>query len=125
VDSQDAQFFKVMGARIARARKALNLTQQQLADGLGIVQQTVAHYEVGRIRVPSTMLPKLAETLGITVDELLGLDEKPRSKSRPGPTPKLQQQFEQIHQLPKSQQRFVIRMLDTVIAQAGQEARHA
>ena len=66
VDSPDKEFFKAMGARIARARKALNLTQQQLAVELGIVQQTEAHYEVGRIRVPSTMLPKLAEKLGLT-----------------------------------------------------------
>lgn len=121
VDSHDLKFFKAMGSRIAQARKALDFTQQQLADELGIVQQTVAHYEVGRIRVPATMLPKLAETLGLSLDELLGLNEKSRNKGKvkPGPTPKLQQQIDRIHQLPKAQQRFVIRMLDTVIAQAG------
>jgi hypothetical protein len=33
--------------------------------------------------------------------------------------PKLQQQIERIQQLARSKQRFVIEMLDTVLAQAG------
>jgi DNA-binding transcriptional regulator YiaG len=40
VNSQEQQFFKAIGARIAQARKHQNLTQQQLAEQLGIAQQT-------------------------------------------------------------------------------------
>ena len=119
VDSQDAAFFKAIGTRIANARKARNLTQQQLADALGLVQQTVAHYEVGRIRVPSTQLPKLAETLNLTLDELLGLKGKPRHKTKPGPSSKLELQIERLRQLPKVKQQVVIDMLDGLLAQAG------
>ncbi|HWW72270.1 MAG TPA: hypothetical protein VN089_20210 [Duganella sp.] len=36
------------------------------------------------------------------------------------PAPKWQQQLEAIAQLPKTQQRFVTQMLDTVLAQSGQ-----
>jgi len=36
-----------------------------------------------------------------------------------GPTPKLQQQIERIQQLPRTQQKFVMQMLDTVLAQAA------
>jgi hypothetical protein len=36
-----------------------------------------------------------------------------------GPAPKPQQQIERIQQLPRSKQRFVIEMLDTVLAQAS------
>jgi transcriptional regulator with XRE-family HTH domain len=116
VDSHDEQFFKALGARIASARKAQNLTQQQLADQLGIAQQTLAHYEGGRLRFPASTLPKLAQKLGLTVDELLG-EEK--TKGKRGPTSRLQQQIERISQLPKTKQHFVMEMLDTVIAQAG------
>jgi hypothetical protein len=35
-----------------------------------------------------------------------------------GPAPKLQQQIERIQKLPKSRQRFVMEMLDTVLQQA-------
>jgi transcriptional regulator with XRE-family HTH domain len=117
VDSHDAQFFKAMGARIANARKAQNLTQQQLADQLGIAQQTFAHYEVGDRCFPASTLPKLAEILGLTVDELLGHDVKPKGKR--GPAPKLQKQFERINQLPKATQQVLMKMLDGVLAQAS------
>jgi hypothetical protein len=41
------------------------------------------------------------------------------SLARRGTVPKLQQQIERITQLPKPQQRFVMQMLDTVLAQQG------
>ena len=37
---------------------------------LGIAQQTLAHYEVARLRVPPSMLPTLAETFEVQVDVL-------------------------------------------------------
>ena len=50
MNTQDERFFKELGARIARARKDHGMTQQQLAEQLGVAQQTLAHYEVGRAR---------------------------------------------------------------------------
>ncbi|RQY08617.1 XRE family transcriptional regulator, partial [Burkholderia stagnalis] len=47
VKSKDEQLFKDLGARIAHTRKARGLTQVQLAERLGIAQQTLAHYEGG------------------------------------------------------------------------------
>nr|WP_305910076.1 hypothetical protein [Methylomarinum sp. Ch1-1]MDP4523027.1 hypothetical protein [Methylomarinum sp. Ch1-1] len=43
---------------------------------------------------------------------------RPDGKKR-GPAPKLLKQVEQISQLPKSKQKFVMDMLDTVIQQAA------
>ena len=117
VNTKDEQFFKNLGARVAQARKDQALTQQQLAEQLGIAQQTLAHYEVGRLRVPASMLPVLAQLLGLTTEELLGQSVQQASKR--GPAPRLQQQIERISQLPKSKQRFVSEMLDTVLAQAS------
>ena len=116
VNSQDEQFFKALGARIAQARKEQGLTQQQLADHLGIVQQTYAHYEVGHVRFPASTLPILGKVLGLTPEELLG-QERPKSKR--GPASRLQQQIDRISQLPKTKQHVVMEMLDMVIAQAG------
>lgn len=115
MDSHDAQFFKALGARIASARKAQNLTQQQLADLLGIAQQTLAHYESGDRCFPASVLPKLAEKLGLTTDELLG--QNVRAGAKRGPAPKLQKQFERINQLPRSTQQVLMKMLDGVLAQ--------
>lgn len=116
VNSQEKQFFKALGACIAKARKAQNLTQQEVADQLGIAQQTFAQYEAGNVRFPASILPLLGQVLGLAPEELLG-QETPKSKR--GPTPRLQQQIERIGQLPRTKQAFVMEMLETVIAQAG------
>ena len=97
-------------------RKEQGLSQQALAEQLGIAQQTYAHYEVARARVPASLLPELARIFGIGVDELLGLRN---GSGKRGPTPKFQKQLERIAQLPRAQQRLVIQMLDGVLAQGG------
>lgn len=119
MNTKDEPFFKELGLRIAQARKEIDWTQQQLADQLGIAQQTLAHYEVGRLKVPASMLPKLAELLTVSLDELLG-QPLPKHSNKRGPAPRWQHQIEAIAQLPKAQQRFVSQMLDTVLSQAGQ-----
>lgn len=114
---KDEAFFKELGARVTQARKAQGLTQQQLADRLGIAQQTLAHYEVGRVRIAASMLPVLAEILDVAIDELLMGHPSTRAPGRRGPASRLQQQVDAISQLPRAQQRFVVQMLDTVLAQ--------
>lgn len=117
VNSKDEQFFKALGACIAQARKAHGLTQQQVADNLGIPQQTYANYEVGYARVPASMLPTLGQMLGLTPEELLGHSVKPKLKR--GPVSRLDQQIERIRQLPRAKQQVLMEMLDGVLAQAG------
>jgi transcriptional regulator with XRE-family HTH domain len=116
VNSKDEQFFKTLGARVAQARKARNLTQHQLCAMLDMPQQTLANYECGTIRLPASMLPVLAEIFGLSPDELLGYE---RPKGKRGPSSRLQQQVEHISRLPKSKQHVVMEMLDAFIAQAA------
>jgi hypothetical protein len=71
---------------------------------------------VGRLRVAVAMLPALAKELAIQVEDLVGM---PATKAKRGPAPKLQRQIEQIQQLPRTKQRFVMQMLDTVLQQSG------
>lgn len=111
----DKQFFKDLGMRIAQLRKDQGMTQQHLADALEITQQQLASYEIGRRRVPVSMIPVLARALGVSLDELIGAPR--RTARKRGPAPKLQQHMERISELPKPQQRFVMQMLETVLAQ--------
>lgn len=120
MNTKDELFFKELGARIAMARKEQQLTQQQLAEQLGIAQQTVAHYEGGRLKVSAALLPPLSQILKLSLDELLGLPTA-RQFSKRGPTSRLEQQIEAISQLPKTKQKFVSEMLDMVIGQAQEE----
>ena len=113
--SQDEKaYFKALGARIALRRNELDLTQMQVAAALNMKQQAYAHYEVGRYRMPVSLLPALADVLSIDVEVLLGMTPK---HSKRGPAPKFLRQIEQISRLPKSRQRFVVQMLETALAQ--------
>ena len=116
--SNDKQFFVELGKRIAQLRRDQNMTQQQLADALGIAQQTLAHYEVARLRVPASMLPTLGGIFKVPVDVLIGQPATARSGKR-GPASQLQRSIERISELPKPKQRFVMEMLETVLAQAS------
>lgn len=59
------------GALIAARRKALGLTQKQLAERLLVSDKAVSKWEVGASYPEVTLLPPLAQVLGLTVDELL------------------------------------------------------
>jgi transcriptional regulator with XRE-family HTH domain len=116
----EKDYFKVLGARVAQLRKEQALTQVQLAEALGISQQMVASYEVGRRRIPVSMLQALAQALSVDIDGLLGDTAKARGKR--GPAPVLARHMERISALPKTQQKFVIQVLESVLAQATTQA---
>ncbi len=61
-----------LGKRIAAGRKKLGLTQDQLAEKLGITAQAVSKWENDLSCPDIATLPKLAELLGTTTDALLG-----------------------------------------------------
>jgi transcriptional regulator with XRE-family HTH domain len=116
ISKEEKAFFVQLGSRIAQIRKEQGITQAQLAEWLGVSQQTVNAYEVGRRRMVASALPTLARLLGVSLEELMGEPPKPGKR---GPTPKLQQQMERITQLPKAQQKWVIKMIEGVLSQAG------
>ena len=101
--------------RIAELRKTHGLTQVQLAETLKLTRQMIASYEVGRRRVPVSLLPAIAHALAVSVEVLVG--QKEATPGKRGPAPKLRQQMERIQRLPKAKQRFVMEMIDTVLAQ--------
>ena len=115
IDEQ--KFFEQLGARIAHLRKEQGLSQRKLATMLGLSQQIVASYETGDRHIPVWRLLNLAEVLGIKVEELL--DGSERSERKRGPAPKVQRLIEQVNQLPRTRQRFVVEILEDVLARAG------
>lgn len=108
-------FYADLGQRIAERRKAAGVTQVQLAEQLGIAQQTMAHYEGGVSRIPVDVLTQVADQLGVSVEDLIGVRAK-RSTGKRGPAPKLQQQLERIQSLPAAKQRAIVQVLDSVLA---------
>ena len=64
---------ETLGKRIAMLRKEKGLTQEQLAEKVGVSAQAVSKWE-NDISCPDiTLLPLLADLFGVSVDELLGV----------------------------------------------------
>lgn len=59
--------------RIADLRKKSRITQQELADSIGVSFQTVSKWETGASMPDLTVLPLLAEFFSVSTDQLLGL----------------------------------------------------
>ena len=68
---------QTLGKRIMAERKGLGLTQDQLAERLGVTAQAVSKWENDQSCPDITMLPKLAEIFGTTTDALLGVEPRP------------------------------------------------
>ncbi len=111
---KEQQLITTLGKRIAELRLENGYTQQVLAEELGIAQQTLAHYEVGRLRMPVTLLPSFARIFAVPIDDLLGVAN---GKSKRGPASNLQRQIEQVGLMPRAKQKFITEMLDALIKQ--------
>lgn len=57
---------------LIRLRGEKNLTQQELGDASGVSPSQISRYEAGQARPRKTVLGKLADALGVSVDELQG-----------------------------------------------------
>ncbi len=64
-----------LGQRIIKRRKVLKVTQQEVANALGITPQHISAIEQDKWSPSLTLLPKLAKELGVTVDYLLTGEE--------------------------------------------------
>jgi len=110
----DTEFSHRLAERIVAMRKAKGMTQTDVANKLGIAQQSYARYEAGQRRFPVSIMPTLADALDTSVEELLGIE----AKGKPGRTSKLEKRFEKIRGLPKKDQQFILEMLDRFIGES-------
>ena len=59
-----------LGTQIKDARAALGLTQEALAEALGVVPQTISKWERDESQPDAALLPALADTLQTSLDTL-------------------------------------------------------
>lgn len=57
-------------------RLARGMTQQQLADAVGISSQAIHYYETGQREPPFDIFKRICEVLGCTPNDLMGVTVK-------------------------------------------------
>lgn len=58
--------------RIRELRKKARLSQQTLADQIGVFRNTISNWETGYSQISLENTKKVAEYFGVTIDYLLG-----------------------------------------------------
>ena len=73
---------KSMGEIISTLRKEKGMTQKEIADRLGITDKAVSKWERDVAYPDTGTIPKLAEILGVTVEELMNAKSVPVSENK-------------------------------------------
>ncbi len=105
---------KSLGERLAQLRKERGFTQTELAEKVGILQNIVSAYECGRLRLTAEMLIRFTKALGVSADEILGIQTKPSNGSVKNR--RLLRRLKQIDKLPKRDQEALLRTVDAFLA---------
>lgn len=66
---------KKFGTYLCQLRKAKNLTQSELADKLNVTRQSVSKWELGDSFPDISLLTKISEIFGVSVDTLISAGE--------------------------------------------------
>jgi transcriptional regulator with XRE-family HTH domain len=103
------------GQRLHTLREQAGLSQQQLADKLGLTHRAYAHWERNPLALRPDQMLNLAQTLNVSVDELVGTNGT--RKRGTGPTGKMKQLFEAASRLPRSQQQKIAAVLEASVNQ--------
>ena len=74
---------KTFGERIAELRRKRSMTQENLAEIIGVSAQAVSKWENSATMPDILLLPLLADTLCVSIDELFGLPCKTREEPFP------------------------------------------
>jgi len=95
--------------RLTSLRREHDLTQQQMADAIGVHVNLVRRYEAGATQPSLVALKKIAVAMSVTIDSLV-FDEEER-----GPDDQLRLQLEAISHLSPEEKQVVKELLDGMI----------
>ncbi len=98
-----------LAQRLVSLRKQKGLTQQALADALGLHITQVKRYEAGSSQPSLEALKKMAQTLRVTTDSLIF---EPQELE---PDEDLRLQFKAVSSMPPDEQRIVKQLLEGMI----------
>jgi transcriptional regulator with XRE-family HTH domain len=105
---------QTIGQRIAGLRKERGLSQADLAERIGISRQLVASYERERVRLYDEMVARFALALGVSADEILGLDQSGSTDTK-HTSLRVTRRLRELDQLPEQKRKAILKTLDDLI----------
>jgi len=102
------------GQRLAHWRTLRGFTQAELAERIGVSQRVVCYYERETRYPPSHLLLDIAETLQVSLEELIGTVALP--DERIPKNPRLKRKLELVESLDPQDQKAIVRMIDAFVA---------
>lgn len=100
------------GERLARFRQTAGFSQRDLAAELGISQRMVAYYEKESEHPPTHLMPLITKALGVTADQLLGLETMKETGKK---DTRLWRRFNQVEKLPPTKRKQIVQILDAFL----------
>lgn len=110
---------ETIGQRLARLRKERGYTQVELAEKTGIIQTLISDYERDMLRLHGEMVIRFAQALEVTTDEILGIKTAKENGGNGKQSLRLLRRLKRIEELPASQQKTLLKTIDTFLKGAG------
>ncbi|MBN2885027.1 helix-turn-helix transcriptional regulator [Patescibacteria group bacterium] len=104
---------KTVSERIIEARKLKGLSQNELADKIGITRELFASYELGRSRIYDEMLTRIAIALDVTPNRLLGFEKDENTKENI--SLRYTKRIKEIEKLPEHKKKVILKTIDDSI----------
>lgn len=113
---------------IRELREKKGITQAKLAEILGVGRTTITMYEKGTIVPPADILRKLADYFNVSVDYLLGREEKDSTETMANKASVLENEFaqrgitaEKFNALPDNKKQLLYNLIIDMIESNGQK----
>jgi transcriptional regulator with XRE-family HTH domain len=100
-----------VGARIRVVRTRAGLTQERLAEGLGVETLSVSRFETGRRGVSIPTLFRIADALGVRVQDLLDVELPPQALELVIDSQPVRELVAVMARMPPSRQRLAVRLV--------------
>ena len=89
-----SQFDKKLGPRVKELRERVAISQDKLAERLGVSRPTLSQIEAGKGKISANELVKLSEIFGLSIESLLGFEKEPEvALSEDKPTRRIKPQI--------------------------------
>jgi transcriptional regulator with XRE-family HTH domain len=99
-------FYEAFGYKLRQARKAAGLTQEDMADRVGLSRPSITNIELGKQQLPLHMLDSFASALGMKPCELLPEDTREQITRK-----RLKKLADKLEPLPKDKREWINRVV--------------